>query len=135
MPQLNARTAPHRTPVRILVAEDEPFIRHAIAEELRTLGVFVIEAATACEAWDYFTGGGQADLVFTDHQMPGEMTGAELAVRINSLYPSLKIILTSGSVKAQDWSGPVLRKPYLPGKTATGLVELALRSRPNGTER
>jgi hypothetical protein len=67
--------------------------------------------------------------------MPGRMTGAQLAVRIKTLYPLLKIILTSGSVNAQDWSGPVLRKPYLPGETATGLVELALRSRSNGTER
>ena len=133
MPQLNAVAAPQLTPVRILVAEDEPLIRDTIAEELRTLGAVVIEAATAGEAWDYFAAGGRADLVFTDHRMPGEMTGAQLAIRIRTLYPLVKIILTSGTCGAQEWPGPILRKPYLPGETATSLVELALQGRTDGT--
>ena len=54
---------------RILLVEDEPLIRFAMAEALRELGVSVVEAASADEAWQYLTAGA-ADLVFTDHQMP-----------------------------------------------------------------
>jgi CheY-like chemotaxis protein len=42
---------------RILVVEDEALIRFAIAEALRELGVSVMEAASADEAWQYLTAG------------------------------------------------------------------------------
>ena len=96
---------------RILVVEDEPLIRFAIAEALRELGVSVVEAASAEEAWRYLMSGESVDLVFTDHRMPGSMTGAQLAIRIRREYPSLVVIVTSAYFDDQGWSEPIIEKP------------------------
>jgi CheY-like chemotaxis protein len=112
---------------RILVVEDEALIRFAIAEALHELGVSVVEAASADEAWQYLTAGGSVDLVFTDHRMPGCMTGGQLATRIRQQYPSLVVIVTSAYFDDRGWSEPIVPKPYNPFETATALAERARR--------
>lgn len=100
-------------PMRVLVVDDEPLIRLVAADDFRDLGGFdVIEAANADEAWEYLQSGALVDAVFTDHRMPGSMTGAELAVRIRSHYPHIKIILTSAFYEGTEWDEPVVHKPY-----------------------
>lgn len=131
MPQSGIETAPQSAPARILVVEDEPLIRFAMAEALRELGASVVEAASADEAWQYLMAGGSADLVFTDYRMPGSITGAQLAARIRRQYPSLIVIVTSAHFVDQEWSEPVVRKPYNLFKTAADLAERALRRRQN----
>jgi CheY-like chemotaxis protein len=111
---------------RILLVEDEPLIRFALAEALRELGVSVVEVASADEAWHYLTGGGAADLVFTDHRMPGSMTGSQLAAWIRRRYPLLGVIVTSGYFNDREWQEPILPKPYDLLKTAAALAELAI---------
>ena len=125
MPQSRVEIAPRPGVPRILVVEDEALIRFAIAEALRELGVSVVEAASADEAWQYLTAGGSVDLVFTDHRMPGSMTGGQLATRIRLQYPSLVVIVTSGYFDDRGWSEPIVPKPYNPFETATALAERA----------
>jgi CheY-like chemotaxis protein len=125
MPQSQVETAPGSEPSRILVVEDEALIRFDIAEALRGLGVSVVEAASADEAWRYLSAGGSVDLVFTDHRMPGSMTGGQLATRIRRQYPSLVVIVTSAYFDDGGWSEPVVPKPYNPFETATALAERA----------
>ena len=125
MPQSRVEIAPRPGVPRILVVEDEPLIRFAIAEALRELGVSVVEAASAEEAWRYLMSGESVDLVFTDHRMPGSMTGAQLAIRIRREYPSLVVIVTSGYFDDRGWSEPIVPKPYNPFETATDLAERA----------
>jgi CheY-like chemotaxis protein len=96
-----------------------------MAEALRELGVSVVEAASADEAWQYLTAGGAADLVFTDHRMPGSMTGSQLAAWIRRRYPLLGVIVTSGYLNDQVGEEPILPKPYDLLKTAAALAELA----------
>jgi CheY-like chemotaxis protein len=120
------KAAPQAVPVRILVVEDEPLIRFEIAEALRERGASVIEAATADEAWQYLSGGAPVDLIFTDHRMPGSITGAQLAVRVRRKYPSVEVVVTSGAFDASEWTEPVKKKPYLATKTASELVQLVL---------
>jgi CheY-like chemotaxis protein len=127
MPQSGVESAPQSVPPRILVVEDEPLIRFAMAEALRELGVSVVEAASADEAWQYLMAGGPVDLVFTDHRMPGSMTGAKLATRIRRQYPNLIVIVTSANFDDREWTEPVLTKPYSLFETATNLAERALR--------
>ena len=107
--------------------EDEPLIRFGIAEALRELGAYVVEASTADEAWDYLESGASVNLVFTDHRMPGSMTGRQLASRIARKYPAMKVVLTSGYLDDWGWTAPVLAKPYDVDDTAAALVRLALR--------
>jgi DNA-binding NtrC family response regulator len=99
---------------QILLVEDEPVVRALLAEELRSTGFMVIEAANADEAWDFLQAGGKADLVFSDVTMPGSMNGVELIRRVKRTYPQIEAIITSGN------PGPAriadictfLQKPY-----------------------
>ncbi|WP_084567587.1 response regulator transcription factor [Mesorhizobium australicum] len=71
-----------------MVVEDELFIRIDIADTLRGFpGLEVIEASTAVEAWSYLRSNGPLDVLFTDHRMPGSMTGSQLAVIVQREYP------------------------------------------------
>ncbi len=135
MPQCQVESAPESAPARILVVEDEAFIRFALAEALRELGVSVVEAATADEAWRYLTAGGSVDLVFTDHLMPGSMTGAQLAARIRREYPIVVVIITSGYFNDREWSEPIVAKPYDLVETATALTERVRNRRQNEGDR
>jgi CheY-like chemotaxis protein len=119
---------PQSAPARILVVEDEPLIRFAIAEVLRDLGAAVVEAATGDEAWDYLKTG-TVDLVFTDHRMPGKMSGAQLAAAIRESYPSIEVMIASGYFDASERPAPVLKKPYPMHETAAQLIDLALGKR------
>ena len=114
MPQSGVEAAPQVAPARILVVEDEPLTRFAMAEALRDLGVSVVEAASADEAWQYLMAGGSVDLVFTDHWMSGSMTGAQLAARIRRQYPTLLVIVTSGHFDKLEWSGTCPNKALRP---------------------
>ncbi len=124
--RIDPEAAPQAARARILVVEDEPLVRFAIAEALRDEGASVIEAATADEAWRYLAGGEPVDLIFTDHRMPGSMTGAQLAVQVRRQYPSVEVVVTSGAFDASEWTEPIKQKPYLPTKTAGQLMQLVV---------
>lgn len=101
----NAEISPitEARPVVVLLAEDEVILRLSTAEDLRTTGFSVIEAASADEAWTVLSSGADVDILFTDVQMPGHIDGIELAQRARRLRPALKIIVTSG--QAPEWRG------------------------------
>lgn len=98
----------------ILVVDDEPVLRSLLAGELRDAGHTVVEASSADEALVYMKAGAQADLLFTDVQMPGSMDGIELSAVLRSEYPHLDIIITSGNANAEcaDGLGVFIPKPY-----------------------
>jgi CheY-like chemotaxis protein len=132
MPEPEIDLAGEDKPVKILVVEDEPLIRFFVSEALRDLGVSVVEAGTADEAWAYLQSGAPVDLVFTDHRMPGSMTGARLAAKIAQRFPALRIVLTSALVDEPEWPEKVLSKPYDLLATAGRLKALALATRQGG---
>jgi CheY-like chemotaxis protein len=117
LPTTESQTAP----IRILVVEDEPIVRNLLADELRGGGFLAIEAAHAEEALTYLRSGGEVDLVFTDIQMPGALNGLDLARLLREQYPSLPIILTSGTGRPRgaDAFGPFIPKPYDTGYVAS----------------
>jgi CheY-like chemotaxis protein len=98
----------------VLLVEDEVLIRANLAEELRDVHFRVIEAANAEEAWFYLQSGNRPDLVFSDVRMPGSYDGVELALRIQTEFPDIKIILTSGNLGLTQKPEGVLflPKPY-----------------------
>lgn len=77
----------------------------ALAEDLRTAGFFVVEASSADEALDYLSTGVRVDVLFSDIQMPGILDGLALARHCRREYPSVPVILTSGSSEPQDLGG------------------------------
>jgi DNA-binding NtrC family response regulator len=101
----------------ILMVEDEILIRMTAADHLRKRGFRVLEASNASEALSVFAAGEPIELVFTDIDMPGSMTGAGLSLWIRKHFPDVKVLLTSDNAdfaRAEPRSAqePFLRKPY-----------------------
>jgi CheY-like chemotaxis protein len=100
---------------RVLVIEDEIFVRCAVGDHLRTCGMHVIEAANAVEAIRVLASGIDIDLVFSDVQMPGFVDGVDLAQWVALEHPCIKLVLTAGPAE-RSWGSAtehvVLRKPY-----------------------
>lgn len=103
---------------RILVVEDDPAVRVAVATFLSDLGYAVHEAENGDDAISVLKQGTDVTLVFSDIAMPGALNGYQLAAQISALDPQLPVLLTSANVggvtsgaqRAAEW--PFLQKPY-----------------------
>lgn len=115
----------------VLVVEDEFIVRYGLADELRETGFRVVEADSADEAWKYLSAGGRADLIFSDVQMPGAMSGIDLARRVHERFPGIPLILTSGNVNPQAMgsSVPFVPKPYLIGNVVVLITQTLKKQR------
>ena len=110
----------------ILVAEDEDILREMVVQVLKIQGYTVLQAASgrdALEVWE--RANRPVDLLLTDLVMPGGIMGSELAERLSSQSPRLKVIYTSGyspGMAGKDASllegRNFLPKPYSIGKLA-----------------
>ena len=83
------------TALRVLVVDDEPEVRTAVADMLGSAGHTTFEAAGGREALAWLDGGQSVDLVLTDLGMPG-MTGTDLARSLRGQWPGLRIGLMTG---------------------------------------
>jgi two-component system cell cycle sensor histidine kinase/response regulator CckA len=105
----------------ILVAEDQPDLRWMICQYLQELGYSVLEtkdgtdAAALAEQYK-----GTIDVLLTDVVMPG-MRGPEVALRLASTRPGMKVIFMSGYTEGAFESAgeeqlgetaPLLQKPF-----------------------
>ena len=83
------------TVLRVLVVDDEPEVRTAVADILGTAGYTTFQAAGGREALAWLDAGQSVDLVLTDLGMPG-MTGTDLARSVRGRWPGLRIGLMTG---------------------------------------
>jgi len=95
-----AKDAPRATPIsgghRILVVEDEEAVRKLVGRILTGRGYRVVEAASGTDALAQLeVNEGRVDLLLTDVRMPG-MSGRELALNVQMLYPRIKTLYMSG---------------------------------------
>ncbi len=79
---------------RILVVEDEAYVRTSLAELLRARGYDVEIAATVGEATEALKRT-PVDVVLTDLRMPGS-DGLDLVRRLRSGYPGLPVVVLTG---------------------------------------
>jgi CheY-like chemotaxis protein len=80
----------------ILLVEDEPMVRSVSRETLEMSGYQVIEAADGPDALRFIESyGGTIHLLLTDVVMP-VMSGRELAERLVSSRPEMKVLYMSG---------------------------------------
>ena len=98
--------------VRILLVDDEEEIRRLLARRLSRRG-YAVTAATDSDQALALLAEGAFDLAILDFMMPG-MNGLELAAQCRLRYPSLKILILTGSpiiteIEAQGYL--CLRKP------------------------
>jgi two-component system, response regulator PdtaR len=115
-------------PIRILVVEDEAFIRMDAVEILRAAGFDILEAANADEAIQLLERHADIRLIFTDIDMPGSMNGLKLAAAVRNRWPPVRIIATSGHFKVQAGDLPAdarfISKPYKPAQIIGAVREL-----------
>ena len=98
--------------VRILLVDDEEEIRRLLTRRLTRRGYAVTTATDSDQALALLAEGA-FDLAILDFMMPG-MNGLELAAQCRLRYPSLKILILTGSpiiteIEAQGYL--CLRKP------------------------
>jgi len=104
----------------IFIVEDEPVLREMARDILENCGYKILEASSGKDAlgvWKQHTD--RIDLLLTDMVMPEGVSGVELAERLLTSQPHLKIIFTSGYT-ANEVSPEVLvrtnahflQKPY-----------------------
>jgi two-component system cell cycle sensor histidine kinase/response regulator CckA len=104
---------------RILLVEDEEFVREFAVTTLAEQGYEVVEAESAEQALELFRREeGKFELLFTDVVLPGR-TGVQLAEELVSLKPDLAVLLTSAYIDEKagwhiirDKGFPFLKKPY-----------------------
>ena len=87
---------PHGT-ATILVVEDEAGVREIAVAVLRSLGYRVLEASDGDEGLLVFGAhAADIDMLLTDVVLPGKVRGRELAERITSIRPEVKVLFMSG---------------------------------------
>jgi CheY-like chemotaxis protein len=115
---------------RVLLVEDEELISELVSDALIEEGFAVYAVATAEEALSHLESGAAIDVLFTDINLPGRLSGTDLAVRARALRPDLPIVYASGRYDASELEPLVprsvfLAKPYDPADACTLLGRLA----------
>ena len=88
---------PTGTPLVVLVVEDEWLMRDAIAQALRSAGWKVLETRSAEDAIAHLEAGQQIDVVFTDIQLAGSLSGWDVAEQFRTARAEMPIIYASGN--------------------------------------
>lgn len=85
---------------------------------LHDAGFRAVEACNADEAIDLLAGVAY-DLVFTDINMPGSIDGLGLTAYVQTIYPAVPVVLTSGGVPAHACWKAIL-PPFCPSHIPSG---------------
>ncbi|MCZ6675031.1 MAG: response regulator [Verrucomicrobia bacterium] len=117
---MNPFTSTEIVGLRVLLVDDEIFIREMGSDVLSMLGCISTVASDGLEAWNIFKEDPTAfDIIITDYNMP-EMTGIDLASKVYNMRPNMPFILSTGFAsgftekQAQDLGiSSILPKPYM----------------------
>jgi two-component system, cell cycle sensor histidine kinase and response regulator CckA len=98
----------------VLVVDDQDVVRDVIRLTLEGAGYTVLDAASPNDALALVRDNGPIDLLVTDVVMP-EMDAFELADRVVSELPGVRVLYTSGYTDAGA-EGPFIQKPFTPAE-------------------
>jgi CheY-like chemotaxis protein len=108
---------------RILVVEDNESVREVAVDFLLDHGYEIVEAEDGLDALQHLKGRSAFDLLFTDVNLPGGMSGLGVASEARQLQPNIKVLLTTGyseSIVKDKGGGSqaenVILKPYRQAK-------------------
>ena len=99
----------------VLLVEDEWVVRDVLASELRNAGWQVIEASTAEGALALLETRQQIDLLFTDIQLAGHLSGWDVAERYRAARADLPVFYACETPpdRSRSVQGSVcFKKPY-----------------------
>lgn len=99
----------------ILLIEDDTALRECTVEILGHCGFAAIPARDGSEALQLAQNGVAFDLLFTDLDLPGSLSGCEVAEEMRRLRPNLPVVFTSGYPdcdRSNIGGAAFLMKPY-----------------------
>jgi CheY-like chemotaxis protein len=103
---------------KVLVVDDEPFVRMLVADVLDDAGFEVVEASDAQTALKRLELAGDVQVLFTDINKPPGMNGLELALRVHQQWPQVGLVVSSGFERPSDEQiadgGVFVPKPFRP---------------------
>lgn len=106
----------------VLVVEDQFATRMVAADAISDMGLCVREAGDAEEALREMNEHPDIGVLFTDVQMPGLMSGLDLAEHVHKDWPEVELIVTSGGIKVEESelpdNGTFISKPYQANRLA-----------------
>jgi len=81
-----------------LIVEDDPDVRELAAALLEEAALDVVEVESAEAALECLQErGGEVAMIFVDIRLSGRMDGVQLAKAACTLWPTIRIVLTSGA--------------------------------------
>jgi CheY-like chemotaxis protein len=110
--------AQHKAPGKVLVVDDEPFVRMLVADVLDEAGFEVVEASDARTALKRLELAADVHVLFTDINMPPGMNGLELAEQVHQRWPTVGLVISSGYERPSNQQiangGVFVPKPFRP---------------------
>jgi CheY-like chemotaxis protein len=97
----------------ILVVEDDAFVRAVAVDALEDNGFQVLEAPSADYAATLLEAREDIGVLFTDVSMPGTLNGFDLARWVETLYPHIVVLVTSGALPS-GFSGQAPQARFVP---------------------
>lgn len=113
-----------------LIVEDQPFIGLVASDILRESGFQTFHAYDACDAAAMLDEHPEIEVVVTDAELPGDVTGLELCRQLLLKRPNVQLVVTAASPELHRDKVPsgarVLRKPYASGELSALVAAKAL---------
>ncbi|MXN53157.1 response regulator [Shinella sp. AETb1-6] len=94
---------------KVLVVEDEVLIRLTLVDALQEAGFDVLDTGSAEHAIEIINEQ-TIHLLFTDIQLPGKLTGLDLAHRVFERFPDAGIVVASGRIQPMSTDLPPAAK-------------------------
>ena len=103
----------HADAMKVLVVEDDPFVREMAVTGLENAGFVVTEAASGGEALNFLHAGIAVDALLTDIHLPGA-DGWTVAKAYRERFPNLPVLSVTGYAERTQPvpGGIILSKPY-----------------------
>jgi DNA-binding NarL/FixJ family response regulator len=89
------------SPIRVMVVDDHPMWRDAVARDLAEAGYDVVATAADGAQALRVTGAARPDVVVLDLQLP-DMSGVEVTRGLRAAHPGVRVLVLSASGEQQD---------------------------------
>ena len=117
---------------RVLLVEDDPIGRAAVAEYLAAKGFTILQAANAFEALALLNANINVVAILSDIHLPGPMNGIALAWEVRRHSPNMPMTLISGAAQPHPATLPpgvvFIEKPCLASAIAAEVARMVKTS-------
>jgi two-component system, response regulator PdtaR len=118
-----------------LIVEDQPFVAMVASDILTDAGFDTFHAFDAEAAARLLDEHPEIEVVVTEAELPGSVTGLELARRLSARRPDVRLVVTGSSPDLHAGQVPtgacVLRKPYASGELQSLVTAKSLLPMPD----